>query len=188
VVNYTEMVDTEMPMLGKEYYVLAASSSQIDVLDSAEKVTISDGETITFQGKQVSIEYIDNTDVKLKIDGESTDKLGEHDYEELSDGAYVVINENLYEEKEVGISKAVISIGAGKMELIDADEVQINDEDVDGLEVDITDATGLSKLELIWKSDRETFLTSENAIVMPGFGEISLSFGGLDYESDSEVV
>jgi hypothetical protein len=188
VVNYTEMVDTEMPMLGKEYYVLAASSSQIDVLDSAEKVTISDGETITFQGKQVSIEYIDNTDVKLKIDGESTDKLGEHDYEELSDGSYVVINENLYEEKEVGISKAVISIGAGKMELIDADEVQINDEDVDGLEVDITDATGLSKLELIWKSDRETFLTSENAIVMPGFGEISLSFGGLDYESDSEVV
>jgi len=188
-VNYTEMVDTEMPILGKEYYVLAASSTQIDVLDSAEKVTISEGETITFQGKQVSIEYIDADDVKLKIDGESTDKLEDHEYEELSDGSYVVINENLYEEKEVGVSKAVISIGAGKMELIDGDEVQINDEDVDGLEVDLTTVSSkLSKLELIWKSDRETFLTAENAITMPGFGEVSLSFGGLDYESDSEVV
>lgn len=188
VVNYTDMVDTDMPILGKTYYVLAASSTQIDILDSADKVTIIDGESVDFKGKTISIEYIDEDDVKLSVDGESIDKLAENEYEELSDGSYIVLNENLYAAKEAGISKAVVSIGAGKMELIDGSEAELNDEDVDGLEIDITDNTGLSALTLIWKSHKESFLTAENAITMPGFEDLSVSFGGLTYADESETI
>lgn len=188
VVNYTEMVDTDMPLLGKEYYVLAASSSQIDVLDSAEKQTVAYGDTVTLDGHTVSISYIDETDVKITVDGETTGKLSDNEYEELSDGSYVVANEVLYDAKESGTSKAVISIGAGKIELITGEDIEVNGEDVDGLQTVITDSTGLSKIEIVWKSNRDSFLTEENSLTMPLFEAISLSYGGLEYDGDSETI
>jgi hypothetical protein len=189
VVNYTLMVGTELPIMGKTYYVLAASKTQIDVLDSADKATLEDGATVTLNGKEITAEIIAESYVKLTIDGEDVPKLtSDGDYEKLKDGSYVVLNENLYNAKESGISKAVVSIGAGKMELISGEKVELNTVDVNGIETTITDATGLSKLKLTWKSYRDTFLTAENAITMPLFDSLSLSFSGLEYADSSETV
>jgi len=188
VVNYTEMVDTDLPLLGKEYYVLAASSTQIDVLDSAEKTVLTEGETATVGGKTVSIAFIDEDEVKFNVGSETTDKLVDHGYEELSDGTYIVANEVLYDSKESGISKVEFSIGSGKIELIEGEDIEVNDEDVDGLQTTITDSTGLSKIEIVWNSDRDSFLTEDSSLSMPLFEAISLAYDGLEYDSDEEVI
>jgi hypothetical protein len=182
------MVDTEMPLLGEDYYVLAAAAGQIDILDSAEKTSIDEGETATVKGKSVEIAHIESGEVRLSIDGVTTDKLAEHEYEELDDGSYVVITAVDYVSKETGISSVEFSIGNGKMELINNSEIEVNDEDVDGLEAVITDDTGLSKITITWKSDRETYLTEDDSIAMPAFEAISLVYEGLDYPAESEVI
>jgi hypothetical protein len=189
-INLSEMVDTDMPLLGASYYVLDTSETQIDILDSAEKTSIDEGETVTVNGKVVSISHIESGEVRLSIDGELTDKLSENEYEELDDGSYVVITAVDYNSKETGISSTEFSIGNGKMELIFGDEVQVNDEDVDGLLIGAKDgATGLlDSLTVSWTSDRETFLAEGDSIAMPAFGAISLVYEGIDYPSDSEVI
>lgn len=189
-INLSEMVDTNFPLLGAEYYVLAASSSQIDILDSSEKTSIDEGEVITVKGKVISIAHVESGKVRLEIDGETTDKLAENEYEKLDDGTYVVITAVDWASKETGISSIEFSIGNGKMELIFDDEVQVNDKDVDGLVVTKTNNTidTLDSLTITWNSDRETFLTEENSITMPGFNAISVVYEGLDYPDDSEVI
>jgi hypothetical protein len=190
-IPFGDLEDTDMPLMGNTYYVLSTTSSQIELLDSAEKVVISEGETKTVGDHTVSIEFIDSTDVKFNVDGEITDKLGDHEYEELSDGSYIVANEVMYSEKEAGISKVEFSIGAGKMTLIDGEEIELNDEDVDGLVVDWTingTAGFLDAINIAWNSDGESFLTEEDAIEMPLFKSIKLVFGGLTFPDDPEEI
>jgi hypothetical protein len=190
-IPFTDLTDTDMPLLGNTYYVLSTTSSQIVLLDSAEKVVLSEGDTVTLGGKTVSIEFIDSTDVKFNVDGEITGKLGDHEYEELDDGSYIVANEVMYAEKEAGISKVEFSLGKGKMTLKDGEEIELNDEDVDGLVVDwTTNSTAgfLDAINIAWNSDGETFLTEEDAITMPLFETVKLVFGGLDFPDSPEAV
>jgi hypothetical protein len=192
-IPFTDLEDTDMPLMGREYYVLDvdfSTNNTITLLDSAEKVVLSEGESLPVEGKTVSIEFISETEVKFNVDGEITDKLSDHEYQELDDGSYIVANEIMYAAKEVGISKVEFSIGAGKLELLNGEEIEVNDEDVDGLVVTFTKsgATGLTNLNFAWASDDDSFLTKENALVMPTFETISLVFGGMDFPEDPEIV
>jgi hypothetical protein len=192
-IPFTDLEDTEMPLMGNEYYVLDvdfSTNNTITLLDSAEKVILSEGETVTVGDKTVSVEYIESGEVKFNVDGEVTDKLADHEFEELSDGSYIVANEIMYASKEAGISKVEFSIGAGKIELLNGDEIEVNDEDVDGMVVTFTKdgATGLTNLNFAWASDDDSFLTEENALVMPVFETISLVFGGMDFPDDPEAI
>jgi hypothetical protein len=176
-----DMEDTEVPLFGTTYYVLdvenGTTGSKLTLLDSAQKAVLTQGETVTYGGKQVSIDYIDSDEVKFSVDGESTDKLSEHEYEELSDGSYIVVNENLYDVKESGVSKVEFSIGAGKMVLEDTEEIEVNDEKVDELYADfeVTD-DDLSSITITWKAEDDLFLTEHNSLTMPLFETISLVF------------
>ncbi len=190
-IAFEDMEDTELPLMGKLYYVLdvdLSTNTTITLLDSAEKVVLSEGESITVGDKTVTIEYIESGYVKFNVDGEITSKLADHGYEELDDGSYIVANEIMYASKESGISKVEFSIGAGKIELLDGDEIEVNDEDIDGLVVTFDSNTELTTLNFAWNSDGESFLTEENALVMPLFEVISLVFGGLDLPSSPETI
>ena len=190
-IPFTDLEDTDLPILGKSYYVLSAETDKITLLDSAEKVVLSEGDTATVGEHTVSIEYISDTDVKFNVDGEITDKLADHEYEELSDGSYIVANEILYASKESGISKVEFSIGAGKITFKDTEEIEVNDDDVDGLVVDWTTngtAGFLDAINIAWNSDGESFLTEENAVTMPLFETVSLAFGGLDFPANPEGI
>lgn len=190
-IAFEDMEDTELPLMGKLYYVLdvdLSTNATITLLDSAEKVVLSEGESITVGGKTVTLEYVESGYVKFNVDGEITSKLADHGYEELDDGSYIVANEIMYASKESGISKVEFSIGAGKIELIDGDEIEVNDKDVDGLVVTFDSNTELTTLNFAWNSDGESFLTEENALVMPLFEVISLVFGGLDFASSPETI
>jgi hypothetical protein len=190
-IAFEDLEDTDFPLMGKEYYVLdvdLSTNATITLLDSAEKVVLSEGDSVTVGGKTVSIEYIETGEVKLNIDGEITSKLADHGYEELDDGSYVVVNEVMYASKETGVSKVEFSIGAGKIELLDGEEIEVNDEDVDGLVVTFDSNTELTSLNFAWNSDGESFLTEEDALVMPLFESISLVFGGLTFPDSPETI
>jgi len=190
-IPFEDLEDTDLPLMGNTYYVLSASSTQIVLLDSAERVILTEGDSVTVGDKTVEIEYIEDGYVKFNVDGEITDKLADHGYEELSDGSYIVANEILYAAKEAGISKVEFSIGAGKMTFKDTEEIELNDEDVDGLAVDWTTngTTGfLDAMNIAWNADGELFLTEENAITMPLFEKISLAYGGLAFPESEEIA
>jgi hypothetical protein len=180
----TDMNDTDLPLMGSTYYVLTATDNVIEMLDSAEKVVLSEGDTVTVGGKDVEIEYINANDVKFTVDGEITKKLSDHEYDELDDGSYIVVNEIMYSEKEAGVSKVEFSIGAGKMTLETGEEIQLNDEDVDGL-VSIFDGDSIN---ITWLSDGESFLTEANALTMPLFESIKLAFGGMNFPDSPEMI
>ena len=190
-ISFNDTEDTDLPLLGGKYYVLSADSSakKMELLDSAEKTVLAEGETVTVAGKTVSIEYISSTGVKFNVDGELTDKLTDHETYELDDGSYIIANEILYTDKETGVSKVEFSIGAGKITIEDTKEIEVNDDKVDGM-VGTFSVSGddLTSITITWNSDDETFLTEENSISMPLFEAIQLIYGGLDYPTDSEMI
>ena len=202
--DYSDLESTDMPLMGREYFVLSAGSSTLDLLDSAESTIVTEGTTVEIDGKDVSIEYITATSAKFKVDGELTDKLYDDaangdKYYELDDESYIVLNENLYESKETGLSKAEVSIGKGKISLaFDGSEIEINDEPVDGITSTITNegstevggvaTDNVQDITLSWTTDGEEFLVEGGSMVMPGFEAIKVLFGGLDFPSDSEEL
>jgi len=184
----TDMNETDMPLMGRSYYVLEASANGITLLDTAVKNTLVYGDSVTIEGKVVEIAYIDTDGVVFSVDGEDTEELATNGYEELDDGSYIVLTANRYDAKEAGISKAVFSLGAGKIDLVTGTEAELNDEDIDGLDVTLTGGEALTKIELAWTSDQDTFLTESNAIMMPTFENIKLGFGGLSFADATEEV
>lgn len=190
-INFTDMQDTDLPLMGGEYYVLSSDedSSTIELLDSAEKRILVEGETITIDGRTISIEYINADSVKFNVDGELTDKLKDYESYKLEDESYIIANEVLYTDKEGSASKVELSLGKGKIVLKDGEEVEINDEDVDGLTANfVTNSNGLKEISLQWDADEETFLTKEGTVTMPGFEMISLTFGGMEFPTEFETI
>jgi len=190
-IPFEDLEDTELPLMGKNYYVLSTTDTTLELLDSAEKVVISEGETKTVGDKTVSIEYVESGNVKFNVDGEITDTLADHGYEELSDGTYIVANDIMYASKEAGISKVEFSIGAGKMTFTSGEEIDLNEEAVDGLVVTLTTngtAGFLDGINVAWNSDDDSFLTEESALTMPLFEAVRLVFGGLDFPEEPEAI
>jgi len=188
-VNTTQMVDTNLPLLGKEFYVLAASDTQIDILDTAETNTLNVGESATIGGHSVTLTYVDSDSAKFTVDGTATGDLTENSEKKLADDSYIVVTDISYQDYAGGIQAAEFAIGSGKIELIDGEEAELNTEDIDGLEVVISNSTAgtIDSIKLVWKSDRDTFLTQASSITLPELGGISLAFGGLSFP-DSEMI
>ena len=181
-----EMPTTDLPIMGKSYYVLSnTSTTTLTLLDSATETILSEGETSTVEGKTVSIEFIDADEVKLMVDGEVTNSLNEGDTYKLNDGSYVGIKDIMYSTKDGTVGSVEFSIGSGKLKITSGSEVQINDEAVSGLTGTITgDITSIS---LAWVADEDLFITKDSAITMPGFEVVSLSFGGLNYPTEETI-
>jgi len=191
--NYTEMPESDMPLLGKEYYVLTATATKIELLDSADSVILTDGETKVVNGKSVSIDWIDTDEVILNVDGTATKKLSSTNrIEDLSDGTYVAVTNILASSRESTQQKVEFSIGSGKIILENGKDVIIgedSDDKIRGLVATITESGGfVNAISLAWNSKDNTFLTQTNPIVMPGLEGISLIYNGLNYASDSETI
>jgi len=195
--EFRDLENTNLPLMGKEYYVLdngttiAEGSTKLTLLDSAESTILSEGESTTVEGKEVSISYISSTEVKLMVDGETTNSLEEGETQKLSDGSYIGVKDILYDAKDTGISKLEFSIGSGKLILTDNSEVELNEETITGLTAHIVNDTStsqkLSSITLIWNADDDLFITEDSAVTMPGFEAISLSYGGMTYPAEEEI-
>jgi len=208
VLNYTldftdepdiaDIVTTDLPFMGKTYYVLSNSSSSthliLTLLDSAKDTVLTEGDSMTLDVEGTSYEceiaFISTDEVKLKINGELTNSLEESETYKLSDGSYIGIKDILYSSKEGTVSKVEFSIGSGKLKLTDGSEVEINDETVPGLTAYVTnDSTGvkLDKIVLKWAADEDLFITEDTEVTMPGFEIVKLSYGGLTYPVEETI-
>jgi hypothetical protein len=182
-------------MMGRTYYVLSASNSSANatalgsftLLDSANTVVIGEGETqkVTVGDKEyeVKINFVGETSAKLEVNGELTKSLAEGATYKLSDGTYVGVKDILYSTKDTGVSKVEFSIGSGKLVLTNGEDIELNDDTVDGVSAYLygthTAGTGVSldKITLSWIEEDGNFVTSENSLTMPGFGALKLSMG-----------
>lgn len=211
VLNYTitfddqpllgDLLSTNIPIMGKEYYVLSNTTSGANfvmtLLDSAADTLLSEGESATLNVEgtsyDVSIDFISATEVKLTVNGETTNSLAEAATYKLSDGAYVGIKDILYSSKDTGISKVEFSIGSGKLTLTSNSEVQVNDVAVSGVMAVITNTSGttatskLASIEIEWKADDDLFITEDSEVLMPEFEVVKVSYGGVSYPTE-EII
>jgi len=193
--DWNELEGTTINMLGKEYYILSASnatagSESLDLLDSASDSIVNSGETVSVTAGgvtyQVSLAFIDDDEVRLTINGETTPSLNEDDTYRLDSGAYIGIKEISFQNFAGGAQQAEFSIGAGKIELVNGAEVEVNNEDVSDLYdhtlTSFVTANGqnLDSITISWAVDDDFWLafgTDSRELEMPAFGNVKLALG-----------
>ena len=187
----TNLGDTEIKMLGRTYYIASASwnsaKPKLTLLDTANSAILTEDETIILNvdgtSYEVSLSFIDLTNVIVIVDGVETSKLQEGDVYHLGGGTYVAIKNILYNSKDSGISKLDLSLGSGKIVLTHGSEVEINNDGVDGLLSSVTadnSSLQLDKITLEWRVDDDAWIVPGTELVMPGFETVKLSMGGFN--------
>lgn len=195
--NASKMKDSDMPLLGEKYFVTSADATaknaRIEMLDSANTLMLEDGAEVTVDGKVISLDWIDGNgnDATFNVDGMTkTVKVGNS--VKLDDGSYLSLKRTFTSSRESKTEKVEFSIGSGRIVLENNKEVIIGQDSTDkvrGLWATIdSDGTYINKITLTWKPKETTFLTESNALVMPGFGKIGVSYEGLNYPSESEKI
>ncbi|MGC9309158.1 MAG: hypothetical protein ACP5D2_00495 [Candidatus Nanoarchaeia archaeon] len=192
--DFGDLETTDMKIMGRNYYVLDVSSDNttITLLDAADSIVLNEGETRTLEvnddSYEVSISFIGQNSVKLNVNGETTSSLSEDDTYKLSDGAYVGIKDISTQDYQGGIKQVEFSIGSGKLVLDNTNEVEMNDDPVYELYAYIeNNSNALSSIVLEWKADGDLFIAPDSEPVMPGFGTIKLTWGGMTYPKQ-EVI
>lgn len=197
VLNYTldfsdqpawaDLANTELEVMGKEYFISSVTTNTtINLLDAATKTTVNEGDSVTVtvgeKTYEVSAKVYSGTQAVLVVNGVQTNSLNEGQTFHLGDGVYVGVKDIFYVSKETGVSSVVFSVGSGKIELRDGSDVKINEKTVNGLTVDLTNSNeNLQKIVLTWNTDDDMFITEDSSIMMPGFDNIELSFGGMTF-------
>jgi len=194
---YINLETTDLPILGKMYYVLDMNSANdtLTLLDSAESTTMSEGETktLTIDGKayEVKVDYVSDTKVKFVINGESTNNLASSGTQRLADGAYVGVKDIMYSAKDTGTSKVEFSIGAGKLVIEHGEEVKLNDDSISNLKgyfANGSTTTKLDKVILNWAAESDSWITPDSQIEMPGFKAVKMSFTGMTYPKEQSII
>jgi hypothetical protein len=199
--DWASFEGTTIEMLGKEYYVLSASnttsSGVLELLDSANDAVLNEGETITLEAGdttyEVSISFIGTDSVKMVVNGETTPSFAEDDTYKLGSGDYLGIKEINTQDYQGGIKQVEFSIGSGKIELVNGEEVEVNGEDVSDIDeyeghtltASFTQSSGdLDSFSIVWALDSGTgndawlaFDTDSTELLMPVFNNLKISLG-----------
>lgn len=193
-----DMDTSDLTIMGKDYYVLetsnTASGTTITLLDSAASSVVAEKEpqTITSNGTSytVATEWVGETSAKLNVNGEITNDLSEGETYKLNDGSYLGVKDIMYSAKDSGVSRVEYSIGSGKIILGDnGDEVEMNDDNINGLTSTIVNnSDALTSITIAWDTDDDGFVTKDSVLTMPGFKTVSLSYTGLDYPAEEEMM
>ncbi len=183
---------TDLTLMGKDYYVLAATATKLTLLDSAASAIVAEGEstTISAGGKTytVSIEFVDADSAKLNVNGEITNDISTTKTYKLDDGSYLGMKEILYSQKDSGISKVEFSIGSGKLVLDNGNDIRMNENTITGLTSNITvSGSKYSKISIDWNADDKVFVAKDAVATMPGFKTLALSFTGLNYPTEEPI-
>jgi hypothetical protein len=186
--DLVDLETTDISLLGKSYYILDADNSTLTLtlLDAANTETVKEGESKTVsvgdKNYEISISTINTDEVKLIVDGESTNSLNEGETYKLKDGTYIGIKD-IFARDVAGVAGQVeFSIGSGKLEIVNGQDVDLNDDSIEGLNATITTGTSgtkrtIDKISLTWATDDDEFVTSSQSLTMPGFEALKLSMG-----------
>lgn len=193
----------DLPLMGRTYFVsdMDNSTLQLELLDSANVQTVSEGETVTVESGgnsyEVSISFIDADEVKFLVNGQTVptaSKLSVGETSKLADGAYIGVRDISKLEVSGELGQVTFSIGTGKLEITTGSDVKLNDEDVDGVKGYVTRGTAsgdtqkIDKIVLEWITDDEEFLTPESELVMPGFEAVKFTMADFMRPSEEEVT
>lgn len=193
---------TNIPILGKSYYVLDLDNATLDMtlLDSATSSIIKEGTktTMTVAGKnyEVSLNWVGSaTQTRIAVGDETTTTLAEGGTYKLKDGTYVGIKSIMYSGKTGEVSSVEISLGKGKLELKNNAQIKLNDVTVRELYGRvIRGAAGsggkekLERLNIEWIQYDEGFFTPNTELLMPGFENIKFTMGNLTYSADEKTT
>lgn len=202
--DLTDFETTDINLMGKQYYILDAQNGtsstyfgKFTLLDSANHALLSEGDTqsmtIGSTTYEVSISFISSTQVKLDVNGEVTNSLGEGETFRLSDGTYVGIKDILYNSKDNGISQVDFSIGSGKIEIEAGSDIELNDDSISGMKGYVFRGSAssskqrLDKIVIEWKTDDEMFIAPGSDLVMPAFEAVKFSMGSF-FTPEKEIT
>ncbi|MEK6850353.1 MAG: hypothetical protein AABX85_02135 [Nanoarchaeota archaeon] len=206
--EFEKLDNTEIEMLGKKYFISdiegTTNGVYISLLDSANAATISEGETTTVtigsSSYDVSVDFVeDSNTAKLSVNGETTNSIDEGQTYKLSDGTYVGIKDVSYNSKDTGISKVEFTLGSGKIELENRQEVEFNDEVISETEdshgytsvikayITNTTAFTVDKIVLEWNLNDDAWLAPGEEIVMPGFNAIKISMAAWNMPKEEKL-
>lgn len=177
-------------IMGRPYYIsdVVEATSAMTLLDASDTQTIEEGGSATIGGKVVKVDFIDSTSkVKLIVDGVTTGSLSEGAVYNLGGGKYVGVKDVMYVAKDTGISKVELTFGNGKIDLVNGEVVEVNDDDIDDLTAYITNTTTLSTIVLVWTPDDENFITTTDGITLPGFETIDLGITELVFPKEENI-
>ncbi|MBI4979992.1 hypothetical protein HZC30_00375 [Candidatus Woesearchaeota archaeon] len=194
--------DTSLSILGTTYDVIDATNSSTDItltlLGGALKDTLLLGESKTFTigGKEYKVEvtFVDADDgAKFIVNGEATPTLAEGITRKLKDGTLIAVKEVLTSSKESVADRAEFYLGAKKLVLENGDELEVDDEDVDGVTVAVTaSASGsdiaMSDIVLTWAPDDDMFITETSSAVFPVADRFSFAYKGFTTAAKEKIT
>tara|TARA_Y100000310_G_scaffold76463_1_gene72950 strand:+ start:2252 stop:4594 length:2343 start_codon:yes stop_codon:yes gene_type:complete len=184
---------SELPLMGKEYYVLSyAENVSLTLLDSAVTTTLSEGESTTLNvggiSYDISIAFIGTSTVKLDVNGELTNSLAASETQKVATGAYVGVKSIDVQDYAGGIKTVEFSIGSGKVKLTDGSDIEINEDSVSNMVANFSSAESkLQKIILQWNADDDLFIAEDSEITMPVFEAVKVSYTGMNFPA-MEIV
>jgi hypothetical protein len=194
--NVSAIEGTDLPLLGREYYVLDVdtTNNQLTLLDSSNSATASEGDSTTLKVGDKSYEVVvgsisADSDLKFTVNGESTDKLGAGESYKLDDGAYIAVKTVTVPRADTSLGSAEFTIASGKL-LLDGSgqDVEVNEEGVNGLTTtfNVTGGADLDSIVVNWAIDEETFLVEGTEMTMPAFGAVKVVMGDINFPTAGE--
>ena len=199
---------SDMVIMGKTYYVSdlkngtsATYLGKLTLLDSANIATVNEGETITVtsggNSYEISIDYLDNDEVRFMVNGESAPASGKLQAGEsfrLNGGAYIGVRDISRLEIAGETGSATFSIGSGKLEITSASDIKLNDKSITGVKGYVYRGTNsgaaekVDKIVITWTTDEEVFLTPSSELLMPGFEALKFTMNELVRPEEEKVT
>jgi len=185
---------TTIELFGKDYFIATVGSNKLTLLDSANTALLNEGETKTMTIDEisytVSIVAIDSTNgVIFDVNGERTNRLDTGDTYKLSSGAHIGVKDFQAASYAGDTAFVDFSLGAGKLELTEGAEVELNDDTVEGLTVvsgSMNSSGSFAGVKLQWTTSDRAWVTPDKEITLPGFEAFKLSM--TEFVTPSEEV
>ena len=180
--------NTHLTFMGQDYTVVLARRSttttanpggnpsvKLTLMGGATTDTLMEGESQTYTlgdtEYDIALTYVDDTNAKFTVNGESTNKLSVGETHILSDDTEVGVSEVLYQSYAGGVHSATFFVGASKLVLEDTDvtvvaspkKVKVGSEDIDGTAIFITGTDdnstfSISTIEINMTADDDYFV------------------------------
>lgn len=204
---------SDLPLFGKNYFISDAKNGSDatfhgtwTLLDSAATETVPKDTTKTVSvdgvGYDVTLTFVDADEAKFEVSSvggtvtTSSLNVGESEKLGLPGDPYISVRSIDYSGYAGGTEQAEFSIGSGKLELFGdgSEEVELNDEDIDGLKAYIYKdsyngaVARTDKIILEWTTTRNEYLTSASPLQFPGIGEIKFLMNEFARSAEEEII
>jgi len=203
--------DTKLTIMGLEYDITDATQTsakryKLDLMGGSTTNTLFEGEsakyTVGGETYEVTVDIISDNggDVVLSVNGEASKALSAGQTDNVA-GVTLGIKEvmsNEAQEELAGRDMVKFYLGAKKLTIDDTtaetasvkdNYLQLDGDDVEELYGDLvmTNGTKVSwtRLLLFWVPDDDVFVTEDASATFPGLESFSLSFAGMDKNTES---